>query len=457
MHSLENFIKKISNSLLDQHQIEHFEIYGEYYKNDILTSQLDSRGRWMGDIAKDSNLNSRLQITAFLRDGGYGQVAQEYLIGMEASELVERIIADARSRTKDASMKLSPRLDVQLAGLEIWDPRLPNISDEDRKEVVGWNMEVIKNASSKARGRLFRLEEAEWTRLFSCSAGRSLKEKSTRFSLFGEAELMVKPPRSLSKTIISRHFADVASRPISMGLVRSLDSGDRLSQLVEDEYFVVLEAKVVAEIIAAFIPCFAFSAVRSKESFLHKHLNKSIGPKKLHIIDDGSLPNGLNTRAFDMRGLPPKPLTLVCEGAVDQLYYMQNEAERENVQPTGHNGFGESLWPGNILVKSGRRSLNMILSEEELTLTCTHLLEPISFNILTGDLTCVVGCTLLREGKRRRLQGGKIQCNILELFACIQEIVSTQMRIDYVDASAWVLKGLKLEMLRGSAEENEDE
>ena len=154
-----------------------------------------------------------------------------------------------------------------------------------------------------------------------------------------------------------------------------------------------------------------------------------------------------------MRGLPPKPLTLVCEGVVDQFYYRQNEAERENVQPTGHNGFGNTLWPGNILVKSGRRSLNMILSEEDLTLTCTHLLEPMQFDIKTGDLTCIVGCNLLREGKRRRLQGGRIQCNILDIFGAIEEIVSTQKRIDYVDASAWVLKGFHLEMLRGMEEE----
>ena len=60
MHSLENFIKKIFNALTEHHQIEHFEIYGEYTKNDILMSQLDSRGRWMGDISKDSNLHAKI-------------------------------------------------------------------------------------------------------------------------------------------------------------------------------------------------------------------------------------------------------------------------------------------------------------------------------------------------------------------------------------------------------------
>lgn len=453
MHSLENFTKKLFSVFKEHNKIEQFEIYGEYNKKDILMSRLDSRGRWMGDIVKDSNLHAKLQCTIFLKNGIYASIQKDYLIGMEAENIVQELLSVASNSKADKSMKLSPKFDIQLAGLEIWDPRFPNIRDEDRKEVVGWNMEVIKNSSSKARGRLFRLEEAEWVRLFVCSEGRNFREKSTCFSLYGEVELMVKPPRKLSEVVISRHFADVASRPISMGLVRSLDSGDRLSQLVETDYNVVLESKVVAELIAAFIPCFEFSAIQSKQSFLHRHLNKQIASKKLHIIDDGTLPNGLNTRAFDMRGLPPKALTLVCEGVVDMLYYRQSEAIRQGVQPTGHNGFGGALWPGNIMVKAGRRSLNMILSEQELTLTCTHLLEPIQFDMTTGNVVCIVGCTLMREGKRRRLHGGRIDCNILDIFQAIQEIVSTQKRIDFVDASAWVLKDLKIQMLRGMEEE----
>ena len=77
MHSLENFIKKIFNTLKEHHQIEHFEIYGEYNKNDILMSQLDSRGRWMGDILKDSNLHARLQCTVFLANGKYAQIEKD--------------------------------------------------------------------------------------------------------------------------------------------------------------------------------------------------------------------------------------------------------------------------------------------------------------------------------------------------------------------------------------------
>jgi len=103
-------------------------------------------------------------------------------------------------------------------------------------------------------------------------------------------------------------------------------------------------------------------------------------------------------------------------------------------------------------VKAGRRSLNMILNADEVVLFCTHLLEPIQFDESTGDIEMLIGCSMLREDKRRRLHGARLKTHLVTLFDSIDEVVSTQRRIDAVDASDWILRNIVFEFLEEDPE-----
>jgi predicted Zn-dependent protease len=256
----------------------------------------------------------------------------------------------------------------------------------------------------------------------------------------------------MSELHTSRHFADVASRPISIGIVRSLDSGERLTSNIKEDFTLVFETKVVAELMQPILACFSYKKILNKESFLHRHIGKRIGSKKLHVIDDASLPNGVNTRAFDARGVPPIARTLICEGVVRDFYISSNDAVDSENKPTGHMGLDGNLWPGNIIIKAGRRSLNMILSADESTIFCTHLLEPIKFDEETGDIEMLLGCSMVREEKRRRLHGIRISTDVVNIFDAIDEVASTQRRIDSVDASDWVIRNLDVQFLQEDPE-----
>ena len=397
MDSLEKFVQFLIKKALATKEMDGFEIYAEQRDTAYLSSVLDSRSRWMGEIKKNSDTVVEILCTAFVKNNRSAK--EQFFFEEEAdySMIWKTLCKKARTSKSSSQFSLSVNRNIRNTGLEIWDPRYPNITDDDRKDVIGWNMEVIKQASSRAKGREFRLEETQMFRYFCASDGRKFNEKSTHFSLFGEVELQVRPPRRMSELHTSRHFADVASRPISIGIVRSLDSGERLTSNIKEDFTIVFETKVVAELMQAILVCFSYEKILEKESFLHRYIGKRIGSKKLHVIDDASLPNGVNTRAFDARGVPPLARTLICEGVVRDFYISSKDANDSEHKPTGHVGIDGKLWPGNIIIKAGRRSLNMILSTDESTIFCTHLLEPIKFDEETGDIDMLIGCSMLRE------------------------------------------------------------
>lgn len=458
MNTLEILVQQIIQKGMSLKDIASFEVYAEYKDTAFLTSVLDSRSRWMGEIDKKNEQHIEIFCLMISKED---QEAFTRFVWTEETDLDvmwnDLIQYAKRKSPKPKVYKHSDGHIIRNSGLEIWDPRYPNITDEDRKEVIDWNMEVIKHASSRSKGKVFRLEETQMKRMFFASDGRRFEEKSTHFSLFGEVELQVRPPRRLSELHTSRHFADVASRPISMGIVRSLDTGERLTSNIEENYLVVFEAKVVAELFLAILGCFSYDKIKEKESFLHRYIGQRIGSKKLHVIDDASLPNGVNTRSFDARGIAPVARTLICEGFVRDFYISVDDAALWDLKPTGHLGFDNSLWPGNLIVKAGRRSLNMILTQNDVAIFCTHLLAPIRFDEATGDIELLLGCSLLREEKRRRLHGVRIKKHIVQIFDAIDEVASTQRRIDSVDASDWILKDLKVEFLHDDLETSEEE
>ena len=457
MDSLENIVQLFIQKGMSQKGMASFEVYAEYRDTAFLTSVLDSRSRWMGEIDKKSEQRIDLFCLVCTKEEQEAFTKITWEAGFDIDGMWRNLVQQAQKNNKKTKIyRHSEGHTIRNAGLEIWDPRYPNITDEDRREVIDWNMEVIKQASSRAKGKIFRLEETQMNRMFFSSDGRRFEEKSTHFSLFGEVELQVRPPRRLSELHTSRHFADVASRPISMGIVRSLDTGERLTSNLEENYIVVFEAKVVAELFKAILGCFSYEKIRDKESFLHRYIGQRIGSQKLHVIDDASLPNGVNTRAFDARGIAPIARTLICEGFVRDFYVSIDDAALTEMKPTGHLGFDNSLWPGNLIIKAGRRSLNMILTPTDVAIFCTHLLAPVHFDETTGEIELLLGCSLLREEKRRRLHGVRIKKHIVQIFDAIDEVASTQRRIDSVDASDWVLKNLKVEFLQDELEGSEE-
>jgi PmbA protein len=193
----------------------------------------------------------------------------------------------------------------------------------------------------------------------------------------------------------------------------------------------------------AIAPAFDAERIAHRESFLCGKMNHAIAPSGLHVVDDAAMPAGLNTRAFDDWGVPPVPVPLIQEGVVAGFYLSDRQARRRGVRPSGHMSALQSVSPGNLIVRPGSRSRNMIFADLQKYLVATDLIEPLVLDLETGALELKVRLFLDSEDRSRgRLGTHVIQTDVLTLLSKIKQIGSDQSRFGAVDVGTWVLEGV---------------
>jgi predicted Zn-dependent protease len=207
---------------------------------------------------------------------------------------------------------------------------------------------------------------------------------------------------------------------------------------------VVIEPVVIAEFMAAVAPAFERTLVKAGDSFLSD--GKRVGADRLHMIDDGLLVGAMETRAFDRRGVPSLDLPLIREGAVGALYQSVEVARELNGRPSGHEG-AAGPWPGNLVLRPGTRSRNMIYPELGRYLLLDSRVDDGKawFNLKTGKLRLQAHFFSGIAGEDPVYVGvHTIQTSFIELWSGIREIANDQRRFGSVDVSTWLVEGLRL-------------
>lgn len=338
------------------------------------------------------------------------------------------------------------RLDVQDRGLGILDLRLPTIEDEDRVETVELNMDGARGVVDGVDPVSFVYEEQRRSRHFAATNGIAVREESSTFTLTGTLRDRRNDGLVLVDRIESRHFADVASVPLGVDLARRL-AGYRVTQArSETENGVVVDPLVVAQLLPALAPAFSAERIAAGGSFLAGRLGQAIGSARLHIIDDPGLPGALRTRSFDDRGVPPMAVPLLREGVAESTYLGPRLARQRRQRPTGHERLDGSLWSGNLIVRSGTRSRNMLLPEMGPLLALVDILDLSGVDLVKGTLDLPVRAARM-EGAE--ILGGlgvlRLQCTIEELLRSVVDVCSDQERIRDVDACTWICQGLRVQ------------
>ena len=168
-----------------------------------------------------------------------------------------------------------------------------------------------------------------------------------------------------------------------------------------------------------------------------------MGSDKLHMIDDPLRSGGPQSRAFDVRGVPGLDLPLIREGHVGALYQGVDTAHELDSRPSGHEGL-KGVWPGNLLLRSGVRSRNMMYPDLGTFLRIDDLTSTGKwFDLKTGALT-LKGHFFCAEGSSdcRYVGVQTIRTTFIDLWSAIREIGNDQQRFGMVDVSTWVVDGL---------------
>jgi predicted Zn-dependent protease len=396
-----------------------------------------------GAVALGPRESATMHLRLFYVEGRTGTATTTSSGRLNIQRVVESALTSAQSADPDPNSGLAPRLDVPTMGLGIYDRRNAMLTDEDRTTVVERNVQGCRSVEG-VHAQLFRYTEILEQRSFCSSRGIELDESATRYSLEGTAVLDADESVRVEGRVASRHFADVASIPLGVGLGRQVARYRDPIALPEGELPAIIEPVLVARLIRAVAPAFDRSRLDAGKSFLTGEIDQPLGSGLLHLIDDAARSGGLATRGFDARGVPPVSMPLIREGRAGAFYTDVSRSVKMGTRPSGHEQTDGKAWPGNLLLRSGNRSRNMIFPElGQFIMLADIVADGLRADLSRGTLK-LRAHTFLSEGVEVQGYLGVLNYALkwTELWGGIREIGSDQQRFGSVDASTWIVDGL---------------
>ncbi len=363
---------------------------------------------------------------------------------------LEVLLASALARAETAEpddLEAPPdRMDISERGLGMQDPRQATLEHAWREEVLTSNENACRSMGANLVPGEFTYSEMVEERSFMSSRGVEALEASTLYRLKGSARIVDRPDVDIAGEVVSRHFADVASVPLGTDLAKRALALERTAKLPDRKLPIIFEPRTVAKLMPRISLAFDHHSVVSKKSFLHGRMGASIASDKLHLIDDATMPGALATRAFDDRGVSPMVLSLIREGHAASEYLSPYHARQLNTRPTGHTRIDDTPWPGNLVIRPGARSRNMIHAELGPYLIVEDILNTAGIDPRSGRIDVPVRLALGETGQVHGFIGvRRINLPCEEVFKKIVEMGSDQERYGTVDACSWVLEGLTFE------------
>ena len=149
--------------------------------------------------------------------------------------------------------------------------------------------------------------------------------------------------------------------------------------------------------------------VQQGKSYFKGKLGEKVASDVFTIIDDGQLPEGLQTFKTDSEGVPSQTTTLIEKGFLKEYIYDSYSALQENRHSTGN---ASRKWPepflsmpeistSNIVVKPGEQDLDGLIGEvKEGILVTDFVMGAGHANVTTGEFSVVApSAFLIKSGE----------------------------------------------------------
>ncbi|RZN36568.1 MAG: TldD/PmbA family protein [Methanophagales archaeon ANME-1-THS] len=185
------------------------------------------------------------------------------------------------------------------------------------------------------------------------------------------------------------------------------------------------------------IPQLSAENVQRKQSPYHGRMGELIASEMLMIVDDGTMPAGVNSRRMDGEGVPSQSTTLVEEGILKNFLYDSYTAAKDRVESTGNavRSFDNLPTPGstNFILKGSGASASKdeILAEIPEGLFITDVIGAHTASRASGDFSVVAQNAFgIKKGDLFPVKHVMIAGNMQELLKHI-ELLGTDTRQIY--------------------------
>jgi PmbA protein len=399
------------------------------------------RGRVCGE---KEQRQERVSVRCWL-DGGCAGVAVGLLDGAE--KLVEQALEAAQH--SEASPVEGPvaRLKSVPGGLGIDDRRFATTPLTEKVDVLANAERSVSMVDKRVVAGRFVYRDARELRSFANSKGVQLEEASTRFLASGTVNAYCEGRTlEISDEICSRTFASTGSLPFGTRLARQAAGLLVTGESLEGEIRILLAPRVTARLFAHLGEAFEAQSFLNGTFFLQpRDDDEPVVDSRIHLVDDGTAHGAYRTRSFDDRGTLPVPLTLLREGRVSGRFMDPETARRLDTQPSGHV-LGDELVASNLLLRSGSRSINAMLTDRDgYCLAIQDLPDLSGLNLLTGQFSVPVhGIVMKGKVPVGAMRHATLSGNMLRMLNQLVEVASDTDRVGHVDAPGMLFDGCVL-------------
>lgn len=197
------------------------------------------------------------------------------------------------------------------------------------------------------------------------------------------------------------------------------------------KYNTIINNEAMVSLLSTFAGVFSGDAAQKGLSLLKGKEGEIIANKKVTLLDNPHLENGIASVSFDDEGVATKKKDIIHEGKLITLLHNLKTAHKGNTKSTG-NGFKNSyaspvgVSPTNLYLQKGEKSFNDLLEEIEEGLLITEFAGLHSgANSITGDFSLAAKGFYIKEGKKEYpVEQITVAGNFFDLLKNIEEIGS---------------------------------
>lgn len=347
------------------------------------------------------------------------------------AEISEASIKNAQTFEVDhaglsASTETKTELALELERLcRAYDPRIKGV------RAAGFRESHSHTWILQPNGALLSDEAAYFSANLSCKAEEN-----------GDAQMGYdfEGTRTLSK-LVMRPLAERAAKS-ALEMLNAQPSHTRRCP-------VILQNDVVSELIEFLSESFSAENFDRKKSLLVGKLNEKVFSEKLNLVDDGRLPGGLASSAFDAEGVPSQTTTLIANGVFKSLLSNVYYAKKMNLPLTGNSSRGikapPSIGTTNLMLSPGKESLEQLMQKMGNGILITQLMGVHTANPITGDFSLGAAGLEVKNGKiSHAIKGFAVAGNLLNLLQTVDAVGSDSRFFGTLSCSSLLIADLAI-------------
>jgi PmbA protein len=220
--------------------------------------------------------------------------------------------------------------------------------------------------------------------------------------------------------------------------------------VADGRYTVVLEPHVAADFLELLAASLLGDNLAKGRSLLASHLDKQVVSPLVSIIDDGLMPRGLGSAAFDDEGTPQSRKALVSEGVVRGFVFDRLWGARRGQASTG-NAVRPSLKapPGvgftNLFLQPGSHSPSQLCGQMGRGLIISEIMGGHTADPVSGQFSFGAAGHLVENGQVvRPVKSIALAGQVLEFFAAVRGVGSDLTFYGKTGAPSLMVEGLSV-------------